>query len=387
MSSWKSHFSRFFDANEGTLHFAAHSHHYWPDVTFEAQRDVWRDAAAHVDSKWDKVFSEVLPQSQELVARAIGGSDPRSIAFAVNTHELLLRLVSCIERSPVRILTSDAEFHSFSRQAQRWQEAGVAKMEIVPAEPFDTFEERFLERASGDHDLVYVSHVAFNSGFVFERLEELAASAPKEALLVLDGYHSFMALPFDWSAVEDRAFYLSGGYKYAMAGEGCCFLVCPPGIAERPVNTGWYSVFGDLQKPKEPGTVPYAADGMRFFGSTFDPSGLYRLRAALSLWQREGVTAEAIHRHVVELQSRFLEAVASGTAGPLQTDDLLPPVSDRRRGHFLTFQRPDAPALHEGLKAAGVVTDVRGDRLRFGFGVYQDSDDVEQLCARLSAVG
>ena len=39
--------------------------------------------------------------------------------------------------------------------------------------------------------------------------------------VVIDGYHAFMALdpPFSPSAAAS-AFYLAGGYKYAMAGEG-----------------------------------------------------------------------------------------------------------------------------------------------------------------------
>ena len=32
----KEHFSRFLGAAPGRLHVAAHSHHPWPDVTFEA---------------------------------------------------------------------------------------------------------------------------------------------------------------------------------------------------------------------------------------------------------------------------------------------------------------------------------------------------------------
>ena len=43
----------------------------------------------------------------------------------------------------------------------------------------------------------------------------------------------FMARPTDLSDIADRAFYLAGGYKYAMAGEGCCFLHCPPDYGPR----------------------------------------------------------------------------------------------------------------------------------------------------------
>ncbi|WP_449357748.1 hypothetical protein [Alishewanella longhuensis] len=38
------------------------------------------------------------------------------------------------------------------------------------------------------------------------------------AMLVIDGYHGFMALPTDLSAIAERIFYLSGSYKYAQGG-------------------------------------------------------------------------------------------------------------------------------------------------------------------------
>ena len=194
-----------------------------------------------------------------------------------------------------------------------------------------------------------------------------------------------MALPLDLSSIEQRVFYLAGGYKYAMAGEGCCFVHCPPGYAERPVDTGWYGVFGlleDEQSNQE--RVPYATDGMRLMGSTFDPTGVYRLSAALGRWQELGVDARAIHRHVEALQAELLARVEDGRAGPLALDQLRPPVDFAERGHFLTFERPDATTLHEDLLALDVVTDVRGRRIRFGFGAYHDMGDVDELCLRLA---
>ena len=52
-----------------------------------------------------------------------------------------------------------------------------------------------------------------------------------ETLVVIDGYHGFCAVPTSLRAIEDRAFYLAGGYKYAMSGEGVCF---PPRAPRLP---------------------------------------------------------------------------------------------------------------------------------------------------------
>src|SRR5512134_3036809 len=120
----KSHYSRFFTAAPGRLHFSAHSHHYWPDVTRDAVLQYWDDAARLSDSKWEHVFGEVVPRAQRHVARLLGLSRPQDVAFGPNTHELVWRALSCVRRRPLRVLTTDSEFLSFTRQLGRLEEEG-----------------------------------------------------------------------------------------------------------------------------------------------------------------------------------------------------------------------------------------------------------------------
>ncbi len=376
MSSYKTSFSRFLDAVPGRLHVAAHSHHPWPDVTFEAQQAAWLDAARLIDDKWDEVFGSLLPEAAAHIAGRLGLSDPEAVAFAPSTHALVMRLLSSMNW-PIRILTTDAEFHSFARQAARLEEDGLATVERVAAEPFGSFPARFAEAArAGGHDLVYLSHVLFNSAYVVPDLAAVVGAVPDdEALVVIDGYHGFMAVPTDLSSIESRAFYLAGGYKYAMAGEGACFAHCPPGYAERPRDTGWFAGFAELAAGAT-GRVAYAPGGARLFGATFDPTGLYRFNAVQRWLDDLGVTVRDIHAHVRHLQARFV------AAGP--HPELVPGPDIEQRGHFLTFRLPDAAAAHAALHAAGVITDYRDDRLRIGFGLYHDDADIDDLLARLA---
>src|SRR3982750_4105168 len=116
------HFSRFRAADPARIHFAAHSHHPWPDVTQAAQQQYWSDSSALADAKWEKVFGEVVPKAQGHIARLLGLSDARQVAFAANTHEFVTRLYSCLDVDrPARVLTSGSEFHSFRRQTRRLQ--------------------------------------------------------------------------------------------------------------------------------------------------------------------------------------------------------------------------------------------------------------------------
>jgi len=74
--------------------------------------------------------------------------------------------------------------------------------------------------------------------------------------------------------------------------------------------------------------------------------------------------------------------VAAGEAGgALAGAGLLNPLGNGARARFLAFRHPDAQAWKKALLDGGVVTDVRDDTLRFGFGLYQDEADVDALVA------
>ncbi|RYY32692.1 MAG: class V aminotransferase, partial [Sphingomonadales bacterium] len=208
--TYKHLFQRALAAAPERLHFAAHSHHLWPDASYVGQLAAWEDAARLADRKWERVMGEIWPAAQHHVAAELGLPDPNSIVFAPNTHDLLLRIISALPQRPLRILASDGEFHSFRRQSERWEEASTATVERVPLE-------QIVARAqSGAHDLVFVSQVQFNTGHLFTQLADLAALArPEGPWVVIDGYHAFMATPVDIGAYADKLFYLAGGYKYA----------------------------------------------------------------------------------------------------------------------------------------------------------------------------
>ena len=376
--SFKALFSKSLGGDPQRLHMAAHSHHLWPDASFEGQVECWNDAARLADRKWDRIMEQVWPEAQGHVASELGTGMPDAVLFAPNTHDLLVRLFSAVpSKEPVRILTSDGEFHSARRQFARWEEAGAASVERVAAEPFDSFSDRFVERArTGGHDLVFVSQVLFGSGRTFDRVEQLAALAqPDGPWVVIDGYHAFMAIdaPFP-SAAGNSVFYLGGGYKYAMAGEGCAFLHAPPGFGPRPPITGWYAEFEDLTLP--PGAVGYRKDAMRFIGATLDPSALYRFNAVRRMLGDNGLTTRRISEHVGALQDLLLDRLVP-TA--FASAELLNPLDGGPHARFLAFRSPRAQRWCEQLAARSCVTDVRGDVIRIGLAIYHDEGDVERF--------
>ncbi|HTQ13339.1 MAG TPA: aminotransferase class V-fold PLP-dependent enzyme [Rhizomicrobium sp.] len=365
------------------LHCAAHSHHPWPDVTLAAQERAWHDAARMLDRKWDHVFADTIPRAQAHIARVLGLGDPASVAFGPNTHSFVLRLLSCLPPRP-RILTTSSEFMSFTRQIARLEEDGLAEVMRVAVEPFDTFEARFADAAArGGHDLVFFSQVFFDSGYAVRDPAALVRAVPDPGTFVaIDGYHAFMALPVDFSALASRAFYLAGGYKYAMAGEGACFLACPPGYGMRPRDTGWYAGFSALEHGGA--GVPFAADGSRFLGATFDVTALYRFNAVQDWLRAEGRDVAGMLRHVRDIERAFLAALARAP-GALDAASLMLP-DESARGRFLCFRTDRAAAITRDLAARNILVDHRGDRLRIGFGIYHSVEDTARLAEALRAM-
>ena len=141
------HYSRFRVANR--LLLTGHSHQAWPDVAFDAQQKAWLDAAAMVDEKWDRaaaVADEVRSGWRRLL------NDPSGdIALGLNTHELVVRLLSAVlpmftsARAAAtwrtRVVTTDGEFHTIRRQVDRLAEEGILVVRVA-SQPAETLSER-----------------------------------------------------------------------------------------------------------------------------------------------------------------------------------------------------------------------------------------------------
>jgi selenocysteine lyase/cysteine desulfurase len=385
-------YSRFLKGHEGKLHFAAHSHHFWPDVSRDAHIQYWDDCALLSDEKWGKVFETIIPTTQKTIARLLNLKDSQQITFAPNTHELASRVLSLFAGKPkIKILSTTNEFHSWRRQLLRLEEMPQVNVTLAPTDHFLEDRRGVIEgiktELKKDYDVAYMSQVFFDSGLCFTDLEllEMVSVANEKTLIMIDGYHGFAAIPTDLSKLEGRIFYLGGGYKYAQAGEGVGFMVVPKG-AWRPLYTGWFAEHAHLSKPRG-AQVGYAEDGMAFMGATQDPSGFYRFNAVWDLFKNESISD--IHAYVKTLQLAFIkdlspEFISHWQLRPLYENEL------SYHGHFLTFEAPTdevASRCQGVLKDANILIDRRGPRLRFGFGLYQNLNDVKDLTVLLKLKG
>ena len=385
--SLKAHFSRFLGADPDRLHFAAHSHHLWPDVTFDAQVD----DAGRTRRGWPTASGQpcsarsTQPPKVMLPARsACRGSE--TIAFGPNTHGFVIRLLSCLPPGQtIRALTTDSEFHSFARQIRRLEEDGIAVVTRVPVEPFLEFR-RALRRSgcgAAATRLIYFSHVFYNSGYAVPDLAAVVgAIVDKEAI----GGRSTAITAFSpcraTSPLRSRpAPSISrAATSTPWRAKASPFVHAPSGQALRPRNTGWFASFSALAQPGQD-EVAYGAEGDRFLGATFDPCR--DLPPECRHWSGSPGPkplghgdSPAEYTPCKRISRRDWIRLGSKRSGPISCWSRL---SEPNRGHFLTFRTQQAEAIHRRLLDANVITDYRGDRLRFGFGIYHDPEDIERL--------
>ncbi|PYQ82967.1 MAG: kynureninase, partial [Acidobacteria bacterium] len=175
-----------------------------------------------------------------------------------------------------------------------------------------------------------------------------------------------------------------GGYKYCQLGEGNCFLRVPPGCHLRPVLTGWFSEFADLEQGGARDRVEYGGGAARFAGATYDPAPHYRGAAVFAFHVDQELTAERL-RAINQRQVGLLK-------GAFESLDLDPsvarvePMAGDRRAGFLALRSPRAGELSAALRGRGVLTDFRGDVLRLGPAPYLSDDQLREAVKALESV-
>ncbi|GAA2523894.1 hypothetical protein [Pilimelia columellifera] len=373
------HYTRFRVAER--LLLTGHSHQAWPDVAREGQLEAFDDAAEAVDEKWAR--ANVKADAVRDGLRALLGEPDATIALGVNTHELVVRFLSAVDLpARPRVVTSDAEFHTLRRQLDRLAEVGV-EVVPVPATPVETLADRMALEITENTAAALVSSVLFTTSLIVPGLPALAAACRRHgAELLVDAYHALGVVPFDRSGLES-AWVVGGGYKYLQLGEGNCFLRLPRHALElRPVVTGWFAEFGDLATPTRPGEVRYAGGAARFAGSTYDPTSHYRAARVFDFFAGQGLTPATLRAQSLRQVGLLAERFDAIEAPPQLID------RDRSRpreafGGFLSLRTPYAAQLQEALRERGVLTDSRGQWLRFGPAPYLSD---EQLVAAMDAL-
>ena len=351
-----------------------HSHQALPDCAKDGIIECWNDASALADDKWEKVFA-IADEVRGCIAGLLD-DDKDNIVLGQNTHDLILRFLSALDfKNRTKIITTDGEFHTIRRQLDRLNQ-GYLDIIKVKRDPVDTLAERIIDEVDDNTSAVMVSKVMFQDASIVSGLSEVEDVCTKHgAKLLVDVYHVLNAIPFSIKEENlNNSFLVGGGYKYLQLGEGNCFMRIPPNEVFKPIITGWFAEFAHLSEKKVPGEVLYGEKRWAFEGSTYDPVSHYRAVKVFEFFKEHKLTPELL-REINNYQKELIES-------EIKKLDLNPAkimITDvKERAGFMTFLTPHAGIISKELRKHDVLTDFRGDYLRFGPAPYLNDNQLKQ---------
>jgi selenocysteine lyase/cysteine desulfurase len=282
---------------------------------------------------------------------ALAGVDVATVAIGATVSGLIGLLAASLPAG-TRVLAPDVEFTSdifpFMAQAAR----GVTVRTVPVA--------ALAGAIDAATDVVVTSAVQMTSGEVVDLDAVAAAAARHGAMTVVDATQACGWLPLDGRRYD---VVVCAAYKWLMSPRGTAFMaVRPERLASIvPHAAGWYAA-------EDPYTT-YFGPPLRLAASArrLDTSPAWHcwVGAAPALELIREIGVPAIHAHDVGLANRFRAGVG------------LPPGNS-------AIVSVDLPGAAERLQRAGVISAVRGGRLRTSWHVYNTDEDV---AATLAALG
>lgn len=374
--SLQPHYSHFNVANR--LLFTGHSHQAWPDMAFEGIQEYMRVVAEQVDKKWDFGFKKTEIMRGYL--RDYYDDPTGKYCREQNTHVLLVSWLSSLDlKNKPKVLTTAGEFHSMHRQLRRLEEEGL---EIVYL-PHDD-DEKLLEEISQNLDeqtaAVMLSRVYFETSEINTKLPEIAQAAKNaEVPILIDDYHGTNVIPLSLKEKNmEHVYLLIGGYKYMQWGEGNCFLRYPEDCDLRPVITGWFSAFEQLDHPRDKQPISFDDGDQKFATATYDPISQFRAAAVTGFFQKQGLTPDVLRKQYSSqlkyLRNLFVEKNFEGSGIEHANTR---PVEES--GGFLALRSDNARKLRAMLLEKEIFTDARDDILRIGPAPYTTSAQCKEV--------
>ncbi|HXD64260.1 MAG TPA: aminotransferase class V-fold PLP-dependent enzyme [Solirubrobacteraceae bacterium] len=202
---------------------------------------------------------------------------------------------------------------------------------------------------------VAFSAVQMSTGEVADVDAILGAASAVGAVTICDATQAAGWLPIDAGRFDAL---VCGAYKWLMSPRGSAFLTVSDRLLADalPHSAGWYAG-EDVHTSYFGPPLRLAHDARRF---DLSPAWFSWVGTAPALELIEEIGVQAIHGHNVALANRFRAGVGMEAADS-------------------AIVSADVPDAAERLARAGIVTAMRGGRLRTSWHVYNDERDVDQV--------
>ncbi|MCL1125356.1 kynureninase [Shewanella surugensis] len=363
---------------ESRILLSGHSHQAWPNVAKQGLLASFDDAALHIDDKWQTAFKKA-DRVKDFYLNLLGEPNGE-ITLAASTHELILRFLSDLAQlkvkkphRPIKIITTDGEFHSMRRQLDRLQDIHfiIEKVSVIPSKTLAT---RIIERLDKTTDAVMLSAVFFSNSEVFNNIGQVAQAADSLSIpCLVDAYHALNVIPFnlnDWQL--NSAFVIGGGYKYCQAGEGNCFMRIPKNYHGSPLITGWFAEFESLDKQSS--SVGYSMGQAAFSGSTYDPASHYRAAAVFDFFADQALTDLTLQ----QINQVQVNTLYTGIQSINPNVLALPQHGIENNAGFLSLTTPQAQTWVAELAKHDILCDSRSNQLRLGPAPYVSNAQLDK---------
>lgn len=378
--SLQPHYSHFNVANR--LLFTGHSHQAWPDAAFEGIREYMQMVAEQVDKKWTAGFEKTEIMRSYL--RNYYDDPTGKYCREQNTHVLLVSWLSSLDlKNKPKILTTTGEFHSMYRQLRRLEEEGV-EIVYLPHEDDEKLLKAVRQNLDDRTAAVMFSRVYFETSEINTKLPEIAQAAKKAGVpIMIDDYHGTNVVPLSLQEKNmEHVYLLIGGYKYMQWGEANCFLRYPESCELRPVITGWFSAFEQLDHPRDDQPVSFDDGDQKFATATYDPISQFRAAAVTQFFIKQGLSPDVLRKQysfqLSYLRELFDEQNVEGSGIEHANRR---PVEES--GGFLALRSEKARKLRAMLLEKDIFTDARDDILRIGPAPYTTSEQCEAVIGEL----
>jgi kynureninase len=165
-------------------------------------------------------------------------------------------------------------------------------------------------------------------------------------------------------------------------GEANCFLRYPANCKLRPVITGWFSAFQQLDNPRTDGPVSFDDNDQKFATATYDPISQYRAAAVTDFFQEQELSPEILQNQyrsqVQYLRDLFDEKNYEGSKIEHANTRAI-----EETGGFMALRSQNARDIRAHLLKKDVFTDARDDIIRLGPAPYTTSHQCQMVINEL----
>ncbi len=336
--------------------------------------DDWEHAALNMErgGPGRKTFFDKADQCREILARLLGGVDPKGVCFTRNTNEGINHIMQGYHFEPGdNVVSCNIEHASVLWPCLNAKRLRGVEVKVARAvDDLYMTPEVLMNACDGHTKMIVVSHVQSLNGYKLD-LETVGRFCKERGIfLVVDAIQSLGIIPMkavDWNVAAVTC----GGYKGMLSVESTAFTWMRADLMKdvEPLYVGANRML-KIDREKWELSVAEPEHAKKFENSSLDNPGIYTLLAGARHLDEVGV--ENIWPHVCRLYEKLYDGLAA------LGFTLVSPRNEKEHGATVAIRLKDQQAAADYFKDHGVVFS-NSSYLKFSVGSYCAEEDVDKL--------